>query len=103
MPVVSASEARASLLSKGFVEREAPKHVFYDLYLDGKYTGINTHFSRGKKEHSDIDESLMDLMKHQLKLQRMREVFELLNCNMDGTKYRELLQSSGGLTPPKPL
>ena len=103
MPIVSANEARANLLGKGFRQREGKKHTFFDLYVNDKNTGINTHFSRGKKSHSDIDEGLMDLMKYQLKLDRWRQVFELLNCDMTGGEYLQILKDRGKLAPPTPI
>ena len=103
MAVISAAEARANLLSKGFRQREGKKHTFFDLYLDGRDAGISTHFSRGKQQHSEIDDGMMDLMKPQLRLDRKGEVFELLNCTMTEEQYVAFLRDRGRLQPPPPV
>ena len=103
MAVVSAANARASLLRKGFRKREGEKHTFYDLYIDGQDVGINTHFSRGKKSHSDIDSGMMHKMIPQLQLTNSRQVLELLDCTMSETEYIQHLRERGRLAPPRPI
>jgi hypothetical protein len=102
MAIVSAADARSSLLRKGFKEREGRKHTFYDFFVDGKEVGINTHFSRGSKA-PDIDSSMMHLMAPQLQFQKSRQVLELLNCTMTEAEYVRYLKANGKLNPPRPL
>lgn len=93
----------AGLLKKEFRLRATSKtkskktkdHRYYDLWIDGKLTGISTHVSMGGKS-KELGKPLLGKMARQVKLSS--ENFQrLINCPMDINEYREILTSAGFL------
>lgn len=81
------SKIAASLLKKGFVQKET-HHSYYFLFVNGKKTSIRTRLSHGSKEYSS---GLLSTMKKQLGMETMNELEDFINCPMSGEAYVELL------------
>lgn len=65
-------DLQRTLQAKGFaLYPEKDHHHFYYLVVDGKKTTVKTYFSHGQKEYGD---TLMQLVKKQLKFRRTRQV-----------------------------
>jgi hypothetical protein len=103
MAVVSSREAAAGLVKKGFHRREAAKHLWFDLVVDGKLVGISTHISRGKNTHSEIGNTLLGSMRKELCLNTNAQAYDLLKCPMSREQYLAILDSASRLDPPKAL
>lgn len=83
------------LLAKGFaLYPEKQHHQFYYLLVDGKKTAIKTYFSRGLKEYGD---TLMQLVKKQLKFAQTRQAEDFFDCPMTAEQYVALLRETGQL------
>ncbi|MGO8880651.1 MAG: hypothetical protein ACLPVO_09385 [Desulfomonilaceae bacterium] len=93
---VDRKEAVKNLAKKGFVKKDSRKHVFYNCYYQGKDTGIATCFSHGSKG-PDIGPDILKSMKKQLKLAKIQEVEDLLNCPMTKESYFNVLKEKGFL------
>lgn len=81
----------ASLLGKGFEEKESSHHKYYHHKTEGRLTGSYTYVSRGTgyKTYSD---NLLNGMKKTLKLDTLKQVKRLLECPMDGDEYNSILR-----------
>ncbi|MBM3237755.1 hypothetical protein FJZ31_15815 [Candidatus Poribacteria bacterium] len=88
---ISRRRAERSLKQKGFVRDNKGHRMFY-LYVDGLKTPIFTCTSHGGRE---IDDSLLNLMKHELRLRTNRQAQDLLNCPMTGEDYVRWLREQG--------
>lgn len=78
------------LQAKGFaVHPEKERHQFYYLVVDGKKTAVKTYFSHGLKESGD---SLMQLVKKQLKFLQTRQAEDFFDCPMTGAQYVQMLR-----------
>ena len=91
-------EIEAGLQKKGFRLRAKSKsksqkrkdHRYYDLWVDGKLTGISTHVSTGTK-YKELGEPLISKMAKQLKLSKSD--FQLLiACPMTIEDYKLVLK-----------
>jgi len=81
---------------KGFaLYPEKAHHQFYYLVVDGKKTAVKTYFSHGLKEYGD---TLMQLIKKQLKFPQARQAEDFFDCPMTGEMYVALLRKAGNLT-----
>lgn len=81
------SKIAASLLKKGFVQKET-HHSYYLLFVNGKKTSIRTRLSHGSSEYGP---NLLSQVKKQLGLKTMEELDDFINCPMSGEAYVELL------------
>jgi len=89
MPSLKRDDVEASLRQKGF--EEAPgDHRFFKLMVDGKYTGLFTKTSRGKK-YKTLGDELVGRMARQVKLTKA-EFCKLVDCSLSGDEYRALLE-----------
>ena len=88
---ISRRRAERSLKQKGFVRDNREHRVFY-LHVDGLKTPIFTCISHGGRE---IDDSLLNLMKSELRLQTNRQARDLLGCPMTGEDYVRWLREQG--------
>jgi len=84
---VKTSKIAASLLKKGFVQKET-HHSYYLLFVNGKKTSIRTRLSHGSSEYGP---NLLSQVKKQLGLKTMEELDDFINCPMSGEAYVELL------------
>lgn len=91
---VDRKEAEQNLAKKGFVKDDSRNHVFYNFHYQGQDTGIATCFSHGSK-CSDIGPDILKSMKKQLKLNKIHEVKDLLNCPMTKEYYFNVLKEKG--------
>ena len=88
---ISRRRAEHSLKQKGFVQDNREHRMFY-LYVDGQRTPIFTYTSHGGRE---IDDSLLSLMRRELRLQTNRQARDLLICPMTGESYVQWLREQG--------
>jgi len=88
---ISRRRAERSLKQKGFVQDNKDHRTFY-LYVNGKKTSIFTYTSHGGRE---IDSSLLNLMKRELRLQTNSQARNLLICPMAGEDYVRWLREHG--------
>lgn len=88
---ISRRRAERSLKQKGFVQDNTDHRMFY-LYVEGRKTSIFTYTSHGGKE---IDDSLLNLMRRELRLQTNRQARDLLLCPMTGEAYVRWLREHG--------
>ena len=80
------------LQKKGFaLYPEKEHHQFYYLVADGKKTAVKTYFSHGLKEYGD---SLMQLIKKQLRFSTTRQAEDFFDCPMTAEQYVALLQEN---------
>lgn len=93
---VDRKEAEKGLSKKGFVRNDSRSHVFYNCYYEGKDTGIATCISHGRK-HADIGPDIVNSMRKQLKLDKIQDVKDLLNCPMSKEQYFDILKQKGFL------
>lgn len=87
-------EIEAGLLRKGFAEAPGD-HKYFKLYVDGKYTGIQTKVSRGKK-YKTLGDDLISVMARQLKLTK-GQFLDLIRCPLSRDAYLALLEQAGQL------
>jgi hypothetical protein len=84
-------QIEASLLKKGFVRKDGGDHRYFHHQVNGKNTGVYTKTSHGSK-YKTLDNSLLAMMKRQLKLDSLNEFRDLVNCPMSGSDYIEKLR-----------
>jgi len=82
-----------NLCRKGFKKDESHHTYFYHVYK-GKRTGIYTYTSHGSKRKVYTN-SLLGMMKRQLKLDSIRQVVDLFECPMSEKEYNKILRSKG--------
>lgn len=92
MPI-DRKQIETALAQKGFVRKNNDHRYFHHTY-QGKHTGIVTYTSHGSG-YKVYDDSLLGLMKRQLRLDTMNEVRGLLLCPISGAEYIELLKKKG--------
>ena len=80
----------SSLTKKGFIRDENHHTYFYHEY-NGKKTGIYIYTSHGSKSKAYRD-SLLSMMKKQLKLDTINQVVDLFECPMSGKGYNHILK-----------
>ena len=89
MPIYKDKDVKRILKSLGY--REGPgsrnKHIYYYLYVNGLYTGINTHFS---KNNQDIDDHLISQIANQMRINR-QDFIKLMNGQIDREEYLRIL------------
>lgn len=79
----------SNLVKKGFVEEDSSHKYFYHEY-NGKRTGMYTYTSHGSN-YKIYDDSLIKMMKMQLKLDTTKQVKDLFLCPMSGEEYNKIL------------
>ena len=79
----------SNLVKKGFVEEDTDHKYFYHEY-NGKRTGIYTYTSHGSG-YKTYDDSLISMIKKQLKLDTNSQVKDLLQCPMTSEEYIRIL------------
>ena len=87
--LLRSSTVEPGLTQKGFIVEQG-KDLMYRHFYQGKRTGCWTKISHGANH--DISDSLVGLMKKQLKLQTARQVRELCECTLSGERYIEILR-----------
>lgn len=85
---------KSALQKKGFTLETCQHHDRYKYYIDGKFTGVHTHISRGSG-YKDYSDSLLGRMKKQLKLNSKEELLDLIDCPMEEKDYRNVLRENG--------
>ncbi len=85
--------AERSLLQKGF-KKDQRNHKFFIFYYRDKKTDVFTYLSHGSRSE-DIDDSLLKLIKKELRLDDNQQTRDLLNCPLDGQRYAEILLQKG--------
>lgn len=86
---VDRRKAMKSLSQKEFRKEESHHICFHHIYK-GKETGVYTYFSHSGKE-KQISKHLLSSMRKQLKLDKLSDAVDLLNCPMDGDRYNQIL------------
>jgi hypothetical protein len=89
----AARTVRGALLRKGFVPIKDGDHQAFHLCVDGVRVGIRTHYSHGARECGDY---ILGLMSRQLLLTRS-QMNALIDCQMSGEAYVEMLRERGDL------
>jgi hypothetical protein len=87
---IDRDQIEASLLTKGFIKENSNHRYFYHE-IDGKRTGAYTFTSHGSK-YKVYTDTLLSAMKTQLRLKTLQQTVALLNCNIDGNKYNDILK-----------
>ncbi len=95
MPVYKDRDVKSKILSLGFqISNDSRnKHIYYCLYKDGIYTGINTHFS---KNGQDIDDHLISQIAKQMGITR-QEFIKIMKGEINKEEYLSILQINGKL------
>lgn len=90
---IDRKKIEASLRKKGFVQ-EGGDHSYYYHEVNGKRTGAYTYLScsSGYKVYGD---TLLKLLKRELRLDSLNQVKLLLECPMDGEQYNAVLKQKG--------
>ncbi len=87
----------ASLQDKGFQKYEKRDHRFYYFFYKGKKTIARTKISTGS-QYKDYNIDLLNMMKRDLYLNRLKEVKDLLICPMDEGQYIKILLNKGKIS-----
>lgn len=93
MPQVSRDQIEHALPRKGFVRKDGSHRYFHFLHK-GRDTGIFTYTSHGS-QYKAYGDSLLKLMRKQLRLDTMGETRDLLECPMDESQYAQKLKTKG--------
>jgi hypothetical protein len=93
MAKISRDQIESALPRKGFVREDSSHRYFYHEYY-GKRTGVITFTSHGS-EYKDYGDTLLKLMKRQLRLDTTRDLSMLLLCQIDGDGYNDILRQKG--------
>lgn len=89
------SELKRILQLKGFELNPAKKHhQYYYLVVKGKKTAVKTYLSHSGPEYGD---TLMQLVKKQLKFQETRKAEDFFDCPMSAEQYVVMLKELGHL------
>ena len=91
-----------SLLQKGFQRAKVGKgtgksndHIWYHFFHKGKkYPQINAKISHGS-DYKTYNDTLINLMKVRLELDRKKEVEDLVTCPMNKDDFLAILISKG--------
>jgi len=83
-------KVRQNLLKKGFIEVQETKHIAYEFTPDGTMTNIRTFTSRNNQDLNDL---LLSDMKKQLKLDKMRDFIDLIDCPLSKEDYIKILKA----------
>ena len=78
------------LLGKGFI-KDNKDHRIFRLIVDGKITCIKTLTSHGSK-YKDYGDSLLNLMKKELRLESKSQLIKLINCALEYRDYVSYLK-----------
>ena len=90
-----AKEIAKVLLKKGFrLDPSKQHHDFYYLIINGKKQGVYTYLSHGSKDYGN---SLMQMIKKQLKFRDNQLAEDFFDCPMSITGYIEMLTKNGDL------
>jgi len=81
------------LLKKGFV-RDNEDHKMFRLVVNKKITHIKTWISHGSK-YRDYSDSLLNLVKKELKLATKPQLINLINCSLEYHDYISYLKTNG--------
>ena len=68
-------------------------HIF-TMNTNGKRTGISTYTSHGDKIKIYVN-SLLSMMKRQLKLDNLYQIVDLFKCPMSEEEYNQILKEKG--------
>lgn len=79
----------SSLLKKGFIEEDSDHKYFHHEY-NGKRTGIYTYTSHGSS-YKTYGDSLISMIKRQLKLDTNSQIRDFLQCPMTSAEYTQIL------------
>ncbi len=98
MKTVGRQQIIKVLSQKGFVIIEKKRHLFL-VFTDGagRQSDIRTFLSRGSG-YNEYSLPLLKVMKNELRLERLQQLEELLNCPLSEQDYRALLVTQGDLT-----
>ena len=83
---------KSNLPKKGFIIRQTSHHIYFDHIYKEKFRGVSTYISRGSKSKVYGD-SLIKIMKTQLKLDTSKQVKDLCECPMSADEYRQILDN----------
>ncbi len=89
---IDRKKIEASLRKKGFVESGGGHKYFYHE-VDNKRTGAYAYTSRGSR-YKTYGDSLLTVMKKELRLNTLNQVKRLLECPMDAKEYNSILKKS---------
>jgi len=93
---VDRDDIEAGLPRKGFVREDSGHRYFYHEYM-GKRTGAYTYTSHGSA-YKVYGDSLLRMMKMQLRLDSARQVVDLAKCPMSQNAYEKILKDKGVIT-----
>lgn len=93
MTQIDRDKIEQSLEKKGFVLENSNHRYFHHEY-DGKRTGSFTYTSHGS-HYKTYGNSLLNMMKKQLRLDTLKDTRDLLMCPMDERQYNEKLKEKG--------
>ena len=82
--------AERSLKKKGFIENRSGNHIWYHHIYNGLQTGVSTKISHSPKIKV-ISNNLLLNMKRQLRLDKMQDALNLLDCTMNSDEYNRIL------------
>ena len=86
-----ARDVSAALVKKGFEKRES-HHTYFHFKYEGRDVGVNTKISQGEKE---IRDTLITLMRRQLRLETTAQFREFVECPLTLQKYLDILKGRG--------
>lgn len=91
---VDRAKLERNLPKKGFVRDHQGHHIYFHHMVAGRYTGAYTFVSHSPK-FRDIGNTVISVMRGQLRLDTNKEVADLAHCPMDGAQYTSKLRSKG--------
>ena len=86
-----------SLKSKGFILEEGKNHKLLRFCFNGQKTSISTSLSRGSS-YREYGQDLLKLMSKGLRLEKMHQLINLIECPLKQKEYTEILIRGGFLS-----
>ncbi len=87
---IAKKKIEKSLSKKGFEIVVNKDHRYFHFEYNGKRIGIFTCVSHGGDK--DISDSLISRMRKQLKLDKIKQAYDLFRCPMKYSDYIEILK-----------
>ncbi len=90
---IDTKQIESALRKKGFVE-EGGSHKYFYHEVGNKRTGAFAYTSRGSG-YKTYGDSLLKIMKKELRLDTLNQVKRLMECPMDAEEYNTILKQKG--------
>ena len=94
---IDRDDVEKNLPKKGF-RREESRHIYFYHEFEGQETGSYTYISHSSRTR-DISDGLLNAMRKQLRLDKTKDVVDLVECPLDGNELNNILIRNGVFSP----